>query len=86
MGTGYLLSYDLGRKPAEREVERERGREGKRETESDSIKLTKKKKPRKHKGHWVFLFYLSELHAGLLGSDLPNSLIQERRALIFKCS
>lgn len=44
MGTGYLLSYDLGREPAEREVERERGREGKRETESESIRLTKKKK------------------------------------------
>lgn len=57
----------------ERGVERERGREGKRETESESISLTKKKKPQKHKGHWVFLFYLSELRAGLLGSDLPNS-------------
>lgn len=72
----------------ERGVEREGGRERKREAESEGIRLTKKKKkkPQKHKGHWVFLFYLSALRAGLLGSDLPNSLIHERQALILKCS
>lgn len=44
-GAEYLLKYDLGRQTAVRErgVEREGGREGKREAESESIRLTKKK-------------------------------------------
>lgn len=39
-----MLKYDLGRQIAVRErgVEREGGREGKREAESESIRLTKK--------------------------------------------
>lgn len=49
-------------------------RKGEREREKQRVRVSVlQKKPWKHKSHWVFLFYLSELRAGLLGSDLPNS-------------
>lgn len=83
MGTGYLLNYDLERQTAEREGWREREREKQRVRASV---LQKEKSHGNTKATEFFLFYLSELRAGLLGSDLPNSLIQERRALILKRS